>query len=304
MSSAGAEQIIFRTGIAAVNSTSHLRVYTQDTSGGIRESLYENGWANGTAQNVIARGKLGTPIAATSKELKNIRVYYVSEGNILKEACYDSGRGWYDGDLSRMNYQVAPYSKVAACFLAGTDELLLRVYAQQNDNTIQEFGYDQDGKGWQKMTNLGQALPGTEIASTSFKASQLGIRVYLQDNNLKLFEKAYDNGKGWYTGGFSVQSAPPRTSLAATSFGSISLRVYYGTADNRIQEKGYDSNEWYDGGFNERCIPGSEVAVIHWGSGGDLNLRVYYQLGELVTGVTELMWNGGWRVGKAAIPPA
>lgn len=34
----------------------------------------------------------------------------------------------------------APYSKIAACFLPGKD-LMLRVYVQMPDNTIQEFGY-------------------------------------------------------------------------------------------------------------------------------------------------------------------
>jgi hypothetical protein len=57
-----------------VNSTSHLRVYTTDVFGNIRESLYENGWANGTINNVIAQGKIGSPIAATSKELNEVRL--------------------------------------------------------------------------------------------------------------------------------------------------------------------------------------------------------------------------------------
>ena len=46
-------------------------------------------------------------------------------------------------------------------------------------------------------TNIGAALPGSALAATSFKTSQLGIRVYLQTENLKVIEKAYDSNTGW-----------------------------------------------------------------------------------------------------------
>jgi len=61
------------TGIAAVNESSHLRVYTQDVQGGIRESTYEGKWANGTPENVIVRGKIGSPIAGCSKALEEVK---------------------------------------------------------------------------------------------------------------------------------------------------------------------------------------------------------------------------------------
>ncbi|GIJ86421.1 hypothetical protein Asppvi_005309 [Aspergillus pseudoviridinutans] len=61
MSTAGAQQVLFRTGIAAVNTTSHIRVYFQDAYSSIRESLYEGSWANGTEKNVISKAKLGSP---------------------------------------------------------------------------------------------------------------------------------------------------------------------------------------------------------------------------------------------------
>lgn len=132
-------------------------------------------------------------MAATSKQLQNIRVYYLSEQNTLKEAAYDSGKGWYDGGMSSQRFPVAPYSKIAASILAGFDKIVLRVYAQMEDNTIQEYGWDStfsidlihclltsysvgDGSGWRKMTNLGAAMPGTHIGCTSYKTSQLSIR--------------------------------------------------------------------------------------------------------------------------------
>jgi len=308
MTTGPVEQILFRSAIAAVNSNDHLRVYSQDVYGNIRESLFESGWANGTIKNVIAQSKLDSPLAATSKDLQEIRVYYISTGNELREIAYSSGSGWYDGALNAKNFIVAPYSKIAATFLAVGSTLQLRVYVQSVDNSIQEYGYDNGTTGWQKMTNLGAALPGTSIATTSYKTSQLSIRTYFQASSSAVIEKAYDANQGWYNGGLTIPNAIPRTALAVTSFAatnsSISLRLYYGAPNDRILEKGWDSSSWYDGGFNQPSIPGSEVAVITWGSGSGLNLRVYFQNGTDVTGVSEWVWNGGWTAGVAAIPPA
>lgn len=166
----GANSINIRTPIAAVNYSSRLRVYFGSVTGEILEAVYESGWKGG---NAIAKDtKVYSPIAATSLgELSSIRVYYLDSNNHLRERAYDSGRGWYDGALNAQNYQVAPYSQIAAVFLAGSGSL--RVYAQLADDTIQEFGWD---NGWSRQTNLGQALPGTSLAATSFKTSQLSIR--------------------------------------------------------------------------------------------------------------------------------
>ena len=74
-------------------------------------------------------------------------------------------------------------------FLAGTNELQLRVYGQKADNTIQEYLWDGEldlqisgcpllliwslGHGWKEGTNLGPALPGTGIGATSFHYTEL-----------------------------------------------------------------------------------------------------------------------------------
>lgn len=145
MSTAGAQNVLFRTGIAAVNSTSHLRVYYQDTYGSIRESLYESDWAEGNGKNAIGKAKLGSPVAATSNELNNIRVYTLNDSNILQEFAYDSGSGWYNGGLGSAKFQLAPYSRIAAVFLAGTNDLQLRIYGQKHDNTIQEYMWEGGG---------------------------------------------------------------------------------------------------------------------------------------------------------------
>lgn len=60
------------TGVTAVNNGSHLRVYTQDYQGGIRESMYEGKWSKGTIKDVIVQGKIGSPLAACSKALDEV----------------------------------------------------------------------------------------------------------------------------------------------------------------------------------------------------------------------------------------
>lgn len=118
-------------------------------------------------------------------------------------------------------------------------------------------------------------------------------------------EKLYD-GKGWHTGAFSVGRAPTHSALVATSWldkKGVHIRVYYAAGGDILLEKAYDGLCWCDGGFKQASIPGSEVAVIHWGTGDELNLRVYYENGTNVTGVSEGVWNGNWVLGVSAIPP-
>jgi hypothetical protein len=126
-------QILFPTALAAVRRDSSLRIYETGVDGGVREAQYEGKWTGGTSNNVIGTGKIGTPLAATSIGLSNIRVYYVGNDNKTKEACWD-GSGWYTGGFS---YEVAPYSTISAVFLGG--KIVLRVYGQLPNNTIQEW---------------------------------------------------------------------------------------------------------------------------------------------------------------------
>ncbi|GIK05579.1 hypothetical protein Aspvir_009692 [Aspergillus viridinutans] len=283
----------------AVNDSNDLTVYTQDISGGIRESIYENGWSSG---RLIANCKLGSPIAATSLALGSIRVYSVSNYNTLQEAAHDANTGWYTGVSANSNIQVAANSSVGAAYLAGASGTqALRVYAQLPDNSIQEYGWDTNSNQWQTFQNLGAALPGTAIAVTSFLQPDQAIRVYFQDPQNNLVEMAYDANSGWSPGSFSVPNAIPQTALAVITTEDDSIHVYYGGSNNRILEKIHDANSgWYDGGFAQSSIPGSPVAAINWGTGGGLNIRVYFQ--QAVSYVTEYqftnMWMPGWSRGQ------
>ena len=80
-----------------------------------------------------------------------IHVFFIAEGNMVKEVCRDSNGRWHDGQLSKLAIKVAPYSMLSACFLAREAEHYIRVYVQMMDNTIQEYGCN----GETTMTFLG-----------------------------------------------------------------------------------------------------------------------------------------------------
>jgi hypothetical protein len=110
---------------------------------------------------------------------------------------------WITGPLNNEQFDVGPDSKIAACFLAGGAGFRLRLYVQNKDNTIQEYGYADRHPlpseplpentvprrvraRWVRMANLGEALPGTNIACASFYISETHIR-YVHFSFLSLF---------------------------------------------------------------------------------------------------------------------
>ncbi|KAJ5492022.1 hypothetical protein N7453_010119 [Penicillium expansum] len=111
----------------------------QDVLGKIRESKYEDKRSNRTEKNVIASAKLYSPVAYTSNELDNIRVYYPSAENTVKDMAYDKSKGWYEVNLGKKRFMTASYSKLGACYLKEPD-MTIKVYCQMADNTIQEYG--------------------------------------------------------------------------------------------------------------------------------------------------------------------
>jgi hypothetical protein len=131
---AAVNEILFGASVAAVRKDNSLRVYESDVNGNIRECQYENEWTGGTSSNIIASGRINTPVAACNLGLETIRVYYVGHDCKAHEACYDEGRGWNNGGFG---FDVAPYTNLAAIFLSKTDTL--RVYGQKADNSIQEW---------------------------------------------------------------------------------------------------------------------------------------------------------------------
>ena len=145
------------TSIAAVNNGATIRVYSQDKDGSIREMTNDNGWHN---TNWLAKGqvKLGSPIAATLKKGTEVsshlsslfmayskprqtRVFYLSTDNKLRElVTLGPGKPWAAGPLNASKFAVAPFSKLAALILPDANGGGVRLYAQNTDCTIQEFG--------------------------------------------------------------------------------------------------------------------------------------------------------------------
>ncbi|KAJ5291811.1 hypothetical protein N7478_001062 [Penicillium angulare] len=298
-----AQEIYFRTCIGACNSEGYLRVYMQDVLGKVRETMYEREWTNGTEKNVVAEARLDSPIAVAFKP-EHIRMFYLTNDNMLKESAYDQSKGWYEGDIGKKKFHMAPYSSMAACFLDGAN-MTLRCTARsliilsRNDNT-----------GWKELQNLGVAMPGSSITCTSFKTTHMRLRVFFQDDHHVLEEKCWDQERGWYDGHFKTASSdpvPPRASLACTSHmlgnNKVGMSLFY-VCSLSLQEMKFDG-QWQKGDLKVGCIPGSEVAAACWGSEKNVQMRLYFQKGEHVSGISEWMFSDGkWKAGKAALPPA
>jgi hypothetical protein len=73
--------------------------------------------------------------------LQMMHVFYIGEGNVVRQVYRDSKGKWCEGDLDRENIVVAPYAMMCACFVEGSNRSM-RVYVQMQDNSIQEFGFE------------------------------------------------------------------------------------------------------------------------------------------------------------------
>ncbi|KAL2785009.1 fungal fucose-specific lectin [Aspergillus keveii] len=293
MSHVGAQQVRFRSAITALNNEDNVRVYSQDTSGGIREARYEKGkWTGGDEGSIVTRGILGTPIAAVRQDQHQaIHLFYITEGNLVRQMHRDPRGRWQDGNLNQTNVRVAPYSMIAACHVEGANQPL-RLYVQLPDNTIQEYGSDGSDHGWSQIKNLGPALPGTGLACAVTQGHNTSVRLFLQDDNFAITERQSQDGQNWRNGDLSITKANPRTDLTALRCGDNEVRVYY-------VDQGH---------FDQPCVPGSQVAAVSWGSRreshNDCNIRIYFQNGHQVTAITEWKYDGKWERGHQGLPPA
>ncbi|KAL3454847.1 fungal fucose-specific lectin [Aspergillus insuetus] len=311
MSHAGAQEIRFRCAIAAINDQDTIRVFSQDTSGKIREATCRNGkWTGGTADHdVVATGILGTPIAALCREMDEMmHVFYIGEGNVVRQVYRDSKGKWYEGDLNREDIVVAPYAMMCACFVEGSNRSM-RVYVQMQDNNIQEFGFEDSRRGWVKMANVCNALPGTGLACVAMPGRAKCIRLFCQNDRMDIVEHCCCDDRTWQRGRLSIERALPRTDLTAVVCGDTETKVYYIDRDNQVKEVYANaSDDWKQGDFNQHCVPGSQVAAVSWGPRNECNIRVYFQSGHQVTAITEWKYRAGhgakWEEGQRGLPPA
>ncbi|KAL2845018.1 fungal fucose-specific lectin [Aspergillus pseudoustus] len=307
MDNVGAEQIRFRCAISAINREDNIRVFSQDTSGGIREATCEKGrWNGGTDDDVIAYGILGTPIAALQKKTDEMtHVFFIGEGNVVREMCRDENReSWREGEINKMNIRVAPYSMMCACFVEGHNQQGMRLYVQMMDNSIQEFGCDDSRLGWLQMSKIGRALPGTGLACACTPGRDMCIRLFCQNEDMDIVEHCSRDGHTFKTGTLHIKKANPRTDLTAIMCGDTETQVYYVDRENRVREMCTTNDKWQQGDFDQPCVPGSQVAAVSWGPRRECHICVYFQGGYQVTAITEWKYHGRWEEGQRGLPPA
>lgn len=134
--------------------------------------------------------------------------------------------------------------------------------------------------------------------------------VYFQDIHQNLKEKCFDEGRNWYDGSFKVLNTkfvPLRSALACTSYNitaeKVGIHVFFVTAKG-LQEMIFDG-KWHEGKLDVDCILGGEVTATSWGNGKDAQIRVYFQRGEHVSGISEWVFKQDkWEQGKTVLPPA
>jgi len=293
-------ELLPRTAIAVTswtdaNKNIHIRVYTQDLNGGIRESRWDGKWTGGTAQDVIGQAKPTTSLAALSWDNGNqIRVYYLTPENIVGERVWSAGgSGWVGGALNAFKAQASPVSRIAV--IGRNVGAIINIYFQKPDNVIQEVRYSDH---WFTGSTLSKALVGTGLAAfvwNNAAGAVEGIRVYFQLPNSVLAEDGINVGSGWIREGFTSITAPAGTDLAVISWSATpQIRLYLISQSGELREYAY-SGSW-NGGITlpASTVPASNVAATTWGSITDI--RVYRQAND--NQILEEVWHSGWSVGS------
>jgi hypothetical protein len=290
------------TGIAATSwkgASYHLRVYTQDIQGGIRESRWDGNWSGGTANDVIARAKPHSPIAVFNYNAgKSIRVYYLSVDNVIQEMCQDDGKKWFAGGLNASNFKASPVSRLAVIGKTWADHHIT-LYYQRPDEAIGELM--QDNSGWVQGGKLGEKpILGSGLAAVAFHTkSSNGIRVYYQLPDGTLAEAGINEGGKWFRGGLpKIDTAAPASNMTAFAYGvdNPSLQVFFLGKTNTPTEFVY-SGGWhgpYHPG-NTTASPGAGISVIPVTDPGDLRLYIQDENNRIMEYISS---GGNWNRGS------
>ncbi|KAL2847869.1 fucose-specific lectin [Aspergillus pseudoustus] len=297
------------TAIAAVNKDDKIRVFWQSQTGRIEESVYDGGWKSGGSYNSPSyTAKLGSPLAACTRDLNTISLFFVDASDHVRSTYYQSGTNLWGGGAT--NQVAAAYTKLGATYLPGTSEIHL--FFQLPNNDIQEVIWS--GSSWSTGGNLGPALPGSSIAVTASEGpgDGHGIRVYVQAPNLDIVQKCWSVGKGWWSLDYVIEAGVPSGSaITVTQFTSgadVHLRVYWTGHSTDFWQWCWDSTavNHPKKAMHGKTIQGTDLAAICWPG---TELRVYYQGGTKAFGITEWQWGKGnsSAVGGTAqdpLPPA
>ncbi|KAK4124509.1 hypothetical protein N657DRAFT_680483 [Parathielavia appendiculata] len=231
--------------------------------------------------------RLATPVAATNIGFQNSRVYYVTPDNQLGEAAYDSGTGWYNGNLTSRKFDVAPYFRSQPSSSAASSA---SVSMANSVTTRSRSGSMAAGSGWTMGSNLGPALPRMRITATTWRKDPYPLRYAFQD------------GQGWQTGSLRFPTRIPRVALGVTSWGdngsNRGIRHYCGAPGKSSRKRPGTAAAGTAAPSSSACIPASNVAALPL----DV-LRVFLQNGTNHIFVTEYVWADDWTRGHPALPP-
>ncbi|KAI9740318.1 MAG: hypothetical protein M1834_004897 [Cirrosporium novae-zelandiae] len=294
------------SGSAVASTTPSLwscRVYCQDSQGGIREVIHDQGiWT--TRNSELFKAKMFTPLAIISwDEGREIRIYCLSQNDFLREYCYSSnGRknGWYSGHLNNLNVHAASNSSIAAIQWKDNDGPQIRLYCQEStSDAIQEFC---SGNPWTRGTTLPIARTGSSIAAVSWMKNGIHMRVYYQDPSLALKEHCSDGG--WYEGCFNPGRVPRHSSITALGWydSCMQLRVYWQDSRQTLVGTSWINGSW--GSVDHVTGPllgGRYISAVDWKNGK--NIRIYYQ-GEDGAILEECNDGGKWFRGVGAAKSA
>lgn len=244
------------------------------------------------------------------------RIYYQGQNNnyINELARVPKSNPWQINPTPAL---AAPSSPLACLYIEGGGS---RVYYLDEKNYINELAWTgSQSNPWQ--VNPTPALAGPGSALTCLYVGGSGSRVYYQDQNNRINELAWVGSKSdpWEinptpaiagTPGIFAPQGSPLTCLYIDGGGS---RVYYADKNNQINELAWDgspNNPWKVNPTPARAVAGTALTCLYVGGSGS---RVYYvdanvpqsgqPLDQFGPWISELAWQGGWRINGALSGP-
>ncbi|KAF9534930.1 hypothetical protein CPB83DRAFT_222362 [Crepidotus variabilis] len=283
---------------ATALSTTSLRLYFQDSEGGVREFVHNSsGWFGGSTFNVKFQAKSLSPITVMEwieSSKRRIRIYSLNRGGYLFESSFDEGpsAGWYGNVLAIGNKPIQPasFSRLSAI----PWDAPLKVFYQTTENKIQEIGHNNDG--WWLGSTMPTApgkkpLEGTDIAAIGWQ--QTSIRVYFQGEDYYLWEAAHENGWTYYPTGVSPKVGSP---IAAVHWYDAMrrIRIYFVNEANLLEEWAQDNyGGWMKGALTDKKVqiaPYSKISAVYW----DSKIRVYIQSQDQTIQEWAIDFGGYW----------
>lgn len=248
-----------------------LSVFSQLVGRNINRSKHLDGvWSN---SKLTAAPVEATPFASvTYSSGKQIRVYYLDSNYTIQEFCYTEGKGWYQGEVGKMNVKALPGAGLAAV-VQENNGVALHVYYQEPEGRVIRELYN-NGSWHQGELLIGGAIGGTYLAAVTYDfQNQNQVRIYYQAEDLFIREHCHNND-GWFPGELNSGPAFVRTSIAAVVFGSVELRVFYRDAKSHVVSIA-NTGSWGSPKSITGIGPSTGLAVLQW-EGGKY-FRVYIQ---------------------------